>query len=45
MVAALPRYFSYGPVKPDLQLHLLDAESLEIADTNQKALLSGRVAA
>jgi hypothetical protein len=44
MLAALPRYFSFGPVKPDLQLHLLDADSLEIADTNQRALLSGRVA-
>ena len=43
MVAELPRYFSYGPVKPELQLHLLDGESLEIVDTNQKALLSGRV--
>jgi hypothetical protein len=43
MLGSLPRDFSYGPMKPDLQLRLLDPESLEVIATNQDALLSGAI--
>jgi hypothetical protein len=43
MLAGLPRYYSHGPVTPDLQLHLLDRDSLAFRGSNQQALLSGAV--
>ena len=43
MLGSLPRNFSYGPARLELQLHLLDLESLDIVGTNQEALLSGTV--
>lgn len=45
MLGTLPRYYSFGAVSPDLQLHLLDPRTLAVSATNQDALLGGRVPA
>lgn len=41
MLGDAPRYFSYGPVNPALQLHLLDPATLRIAQSNSQAVVEG----
>lgn len=40
MLGTLPRYYSFGAVSPDLELHLLDPRTLRLKATNQASLLA-----
>jgi hypothetical protein len=42
MLGGIPSYFSYGPVNASMQLHMLDSTTLELSQSNPRALLHGR---